>query len=79
MINSEFQHDEEVKSNMLSFPKLMKNIYSEFIVLFEMKKVGMIVHGGNAFGEIGEYSQHWDMNNFIDCRPDEIVKLSNKF
>ena len=58
-----------------NYPCLMKfGGFDQTVVLMTKKGVGSVVHSGNQ-KEIGDYSNNWNMENFVYC--DESVTLTN--
>jgi len=63
-------------SSEKSFPKLMKSLYTDVIVLFLRDRQGTVVSGVSKDGHtIGQYVPDWNMFNFIDY--DGEITLSN--
>ena len=70
MITTEIK---ESKVTETKFPKLMKSINSNLIVMFQGLKVGIALVGDCA-NDAGEYSTDWAMKYFEDFNDELILK-----
>ena len=58
-----------------TYPKLMISTKTDTIVLMVRHSEGFIVHDNHSVKPIGDYSETWIMNNFVDYNG--VVELSN--
>jgi hypothetical protein len=58
------------------FPKLMKSVNSDSVILFFENKKGVVINY-NERHNFGDYSERWDMTRFKDLPNNQQVILQN--
>jgi hypothetical protein len=60
----------------MPYPKLMMSKKGSSIIFFYEDKKGVVVSGDDRY-DVGEHSEYWDMNCFIDLPLNQQVILQN--